>query len=512
MRKRMFFYPIQMVGKRSLFFMITTALLSLSTNSFSQWDSVVVLTNDDRAFVFFGQLVIDDSYRLHVFASQSRDPGAHAPQPRQLVYQQFDNWGNPLTDIAEIAPDSQLEDFGLAVLLGRNNWIHVVWNRQFDIPFESRWMYMRMNTDGEILTPPIQLPDTDPGFSINYEVNMIQDQEGIIWISFYWNFVMAINEFGEVVMPWRRVLPDSTQRLYTMFLQQSPEGDVWACGRHLGDGNEGILLARVDTTVLVTEEVMEHTLPPPAVINLNAFYIDSLGTFHYNIFVEGLGNFYARDRRDGTGLDSVQIAPRRPLWSGQTSFVPISSDTLLHIYGVGTERGAHRVLIPIHADPPSLSVEHESVNELFGIVRFPRCVLKGGGLWLLGVYQEDHNEPAQIGMLHAPGPEEPPPMNVNERRYIETPNSLRTVTTYPNPFNTEAIFEWDIPLRRGGEFRLYNVQGAIVRSFHLSGGQSSHIRWDGRDASGTVVASGIYFFVLSQQQSPVAKGKVFYIK
>jgi hypothetical protein len=118
-------------GKRSLFFCAICTLLIVSA-SLAQWDSVTVLTHDDRNYIFFGQLVVDDSFRLHVFANRSSGP--HTYQPTQLIYQQFDNWGNPLTEALEINPEGQLEDHGIAVLLGRNNWIHVVWNREFDQP------------------------------------------------------------------------------------------------------------------------------------------------------------------------------------------------------------------------------------------------------------------------------------------------------------------------------------------------------------------------------------------
>jgi hypothetical protein len=123
-------------------------------------------------------------------------------------------------------------------------------------------MYMRLSTEGEVLTPPTQLPNTDPGFGINYEVNMIQDQDGVIWISFYWDLVMAINEFGEEVVPMHRVLPDINQSMLSMFVQKTPNDEIWVCGRHLGDGNEDIMIVRIDTTTLITEEVMVQPAPP----------------------------------------------------------------------------------------------------------------------------------------------------------------------------------------------------------------------------------------------------------
>jgi putative CocE/NonD family hydrolase len=74
-----------------------------------------------------------------------------------------------------------------------------------------------------------------------------------------------------------------------------------------------------------------------------------------------------------------------------------------------------------------------------------------------------------------------------------------SIQNYPNPFNNATIlaFEFDKPC----EYRihLYNNQGQLVR--HLAhdfgvGGQY-HVKWDGRDDSGIVVASGLYFVRIS---------------
>jgi hypothetical protein len=441
------------------FFLCAICSLIFVSAAHAQWDSVTVLTHDDRNYIFFGQLVVDDSFRLHVFANRSSGP--HTYQPTQLIYQQFDNWGNPLTEIMEISPEGQRDDYGLAVLLGRNNWIHVVWNRIIDDPpvFESRWMYMKLNTDGEVITPPTQLPNTDPSFGINYEVNMIQDSEGIIWISFFSDFIMAIDEFGEEVVPMHRVLPDINQSMLSMFVQRTPSDEIWACGRHLGEGNEDILLVRLDTTALVSEEVMEQIAPPPAVINLDAFFIDLSGAFHYNIYVEGEGNFYARDCRDGNNIDSVQIAPTIPYWSGMTNFIQLESDTLQFVFGT---ENINRTLIPMQNDTPTISVHLYPINELFYLYRFPRCVEKGGSQWILGTYQEDFNEPLQIAMIHIPGPNEPPPNAVDPSYPVIRDH--RIISVYPNPFNSIITLSLSLSAPQNTNISLYDITGRHVKN------------------------------------------------
>ena len=80
-------------------------------------------------------------------------------------------------------------------------------------------------------------------------------------------------------------------------------------------------------------------------------------------------------------------------------------------------------------------------------------------------------------------------------RDIRPKQSGISIQNYPNPFNnsTTLAFEFDKP----SEYRihLYNNRGQLVR--HLahdfgSGGQHQ-VKWDGKDNSGLVVASGFYF-------------------
>jgi hypothetical protein len=66
---------------------------------------------------------------------------------------------------------------------------------------------------------------------------------------------------------------------------------------------------------------------------------------------------------------------------------------------------------------------------------------------------------------------------------------------FPNPFNPETVIPFSIP--KAGDIRLaiYNALGQEVRVL-ASGpydGGFYKINWDGRDASGRSLASGVYF-------------------
>lgn len=67
---------------------------------------------------------------------------------------------------------------------------------------------------------------------------------------------------------------------------------------------------------------------------------------------------------------------------------------------------------------------------------------------------------------------------------------------YPNPFNPNANISFELAEDSEVMISVYNTRGQIVRSFapfsHNAGYGS--IVWDGKDDSGTYLASGIYFF------------------
>ena len=72
------------------------------------------------------------------------------------------------------------------------------------------------------------------------------------------------------------------------------------------------------------------------------------------------------------------------------------------------------------------------------------------------------------------------------------------VTNYPNPFNPETIIKYTVP--EAGDVRLviYNVVGQQVREL-VNAAQSPGqygVRWNGRDAMGRSVSSGVYFYRL----------------
>lgn len=68
----------------------------------------------------------------------------------------------------------------------------------------------------------------------------------------------------------------------------------------------------------------------------------------------------------------------------------------------------------------------------------------------------------------------------------------------PNPFNSGSVIHYQLPASGYVSLKIYNVSGQLVRTLvdgHLPAGYHT-IVWDGRDANGEDVTSGIYFVFL----------------
>ncbi|MBP7310449.1 MAG: T9SS type A sorting domain-containing protein, partial [Candidatus Cloacimonetes bacterium] len=66
---------------------------------------------------------------------------------------------------------------------------------------------------------------------------------------------------------------------------------------------------------------------------------------------------------------------------------------------------------------------------------------------------------------------------------------------YPNPFNPETTISFQMPKAAPVRLAIYNVKGQLVKVLHdgtASQGDNSVV-WDGTDAGGNAVSSGIYF-------------------
>ena len=79
------------------------------------------------------------------------------------------------------------------------------------------------------------------------------------------------------------------------------------------------------------------------------------------------------------------------------------------------------------------------------------------------------------------------------------PTRYALYQNYPNPSNCRTTIKYDVPVNtRIVTLKVFNLLGQVVRTLvneKKSTGQYS-VTWDGKDNSGGLVASGIYFYVL----------------
>ena len=84
------------------------------------------------------------------------------------------------------------------------------------------------------------------------------------------------------------------------------------------------------------------------------------------------------------------------------------------------------------------------------------------------------------------------------------PDKTLLLANYPNPFNPETWIPYQLSKPAEVTVTIYAANGAVVRWLDLghrrAGSYDSRHRaayWDGRNAQGEPVASGVYFYTLS---------------
>jgi hypothetical protein len=102
-----------------------------------------------------------------------------------------------------------------------------------------------------------------------------------------------------------------------------------------------------------------------------------------------------------------------------------------------------------------------------------------------------------------------PPRGGKKDRFIEEVASLpeskiplALYPNYPNPFNPSTVIPFALPKEMHVNLSIFDVQGKLIRTLvdeALPGGFKEY-RWDGTDAAGNPVSSGIYFYRLKAGQ------------
>ena len=99
------------------------------------------------------------------------------------------------------------------------------------------------------------------------------------------------------------------------------------------------------------------------------------------------------------------------------------------------------------------------------------------------------------------------PLKTGVEDEIIIPRDFVLHQNFPNPFNPFTTIEFSLSRSGTVEINIYDVMGRFIRSL-VSGVQTSGshtVEWDGKNASGNDVGSGIYFYQLRTESFKVVK-------
>ena len=111
----------------------------------------------------------------------------------------------------------------------------------------------------------------------------------------------------------------------------------------------------------------------------------------------------------------------------------------------------------------------------------------------------------QIDLLIATGDRSPAAIKtliyLQQLIVMARPEKTQLLANYPNPFNPETWIPYELATDTTVRITIYNTQGVVIRTLELGHqsagyytGRDRAAYWDGRNALGEQVASGIYFY------------------
>ena len=82
---------------------------------------------------------------------------------------------------------------------------------------------------------------------------------------------------------------------------------------------------------------------------------------------------------------------------------------------------------------------------------------------------------------------------------ITQPQTFVLEPNYPNPFNAGTTIRYRLPEPAQVRLEIYNLQGLKVRTLvnSMQAAGAYTVSWDGKDATGATLGSGLYFYKLT---------------
>ena len=136
----------------------------------------------------------------------------------------------------------------------------------------------------------------------------------------------------------------------------------------------------------------------------------------------------------------------------------------------------------------------------------------------MSAVQIDHLQ-EQIDLLIATNDRSPAAMRtlvyLQQLLVTARPEKTQLLANYPNPFNPETWIPYELATDTNVRLTIYNTQGVVIRTLqfgHQSAGyytgRDRAAYWDGRNALGEQVASGLYFYQLETDEMSLMRKMV----
>jgi len=87
---------------------------------------------------------------------------------------------------------------------------------------------------------------------------------------------------------------------------------------------------------------------------------------------------------------------------------------------------------------------------------------------------------------------------------FKIPQDIDLQQNYPNPFNGITLIPYALPSQSDGQIVIFNLNGRKIRKFDLHEKRGMLV-WDGKDANGKEISSGIYFYRLTADRSVLTR-------
>lgn len=134
------------------------------------------------------------------------------------------------------------------------------------------------------------------------------------------------------------------------------------------------------------------------------------------------------------------------------------------------------------------------------VLQYPLSTLEPGASYYLAVTAYDHwgNQSD-----YSPEVSYTPEISTGvEEELTGLPREFALYQNYPNPFNPETTIRYTVKEAGVYQLAVFNLRGQCIRVLLDDEapvqGRQGEVEWDGKDASGQPVASGVYFYRLRQ--------------